>query len=37
MQYLTLGHVLRLHRAVVERTGGDVRVRDLADLESAVA
>jgi len=37
MQYLSLGHVLQLHRAVVGATGGDHRVRDLAALESALA
>ena len=37
MQYLSFGHVLQLHRAVVAATGGDQRVRDLAALSSAVA
>jgi death on curing protein len=37
MQYLRLGHVLQIHRAVVAATGGDHRGRDLAALESALA
>lgn len=37
IQYLNLGHVLHLHRALVAATGGDYRVRDLAALESALA
>ncbi len=37
MRYLTLGEILALHRAVIERTGGGTGLRDLALLESAVA
>ena len=37
MRYLTLGEVVTLHRAVIDRTGGARGLRDLAGLESAVA
>ena len=37
MRYLTLGEVLRLHRLLVEVSGGTPGVRDLGALESALA
>lgn len=37
MRYLTLGEVVALHRAVIERTGGASGIRDLGSLESALA
>jgi death-on-curing protein len=37
MRYLTLGEVVALHRAVIERTGGAPGIRDLDALESALA
>ena len=35
--FLTVGHVLAIHRRVVEEFGGDAAVRDRGLLESAVA
>lgn len=37
MRYLTLADVLRIHRSVVEQTGGAGGIRNLAGVESAVA
>jgi len=37
MRYLTLGEVVELHRAVIERTGGIGGIRDLGALDSALA
>jgi len=37
MRYLTVGEVIELHRAIVERTGGSHGIRDLSALESALA
>jgi death-on-curing protein len=36
-RYLTLGEVVALHQAIIERTGGASGIRDLASLESALA
>jgi len=37
MRYLTLGEVVELHRAVIEKTGGTAGIRDLGALDSALA
>ena len=37
MRYLTLGEVVELHRAVIEKTGGMAGIRDLGALDSALA
>jgi len=37
MRHLTLGEVVALHRAVIERSGGASGIRDLGALESALA
>ncbi|PYR20607.1 MAG: type II toxin-antitoxin system death-on-curing family toxin [Acidobacteria bacterium] len=37
MRHLTLGEVVALHRAVIERSGGAAGIRDLGALESALA
>src|ERR1035438_6540205 len=37
MRYLTVGEVIELHRAIVERTGGSHGLRDLGALQSALA
>jgi death-on-curing protein len=37
MRYLTLGEVVRLHRAIIDSSGGATGVRDLGGLESAIA
>ena len=37
MRYLTLGEVVALHRAVIEKTGGMAGIRDLGALDSALA
>jgi len=37
MRYLTLGEVVELHRAIIERSGGAAGIRDLGGLESALA
>src|SRR5215510_4124205 len=37
MRYLTLGEVVVLHRAILERSGGASGIRDLGALESALA
>jgi len=37
MRYLTLGEVVELHRAVIEKTGGIAAIRDLGALDSALA
>ena len=37
MRYLTLGDVVALHRAVIEKTGGMAGIRDLGALDSALA
>jgi death-on-curing protein len=36
IRYLTLGEVVALHRAVIERAGGAAGIRDLGALESAL-
>jgi death-on-curing protein len=37
MRYLTLGEIVRLHRAIIDTSGGATGVRDLGGLESAIA
>jgi death-on-curing protein len=37
MRYLTLGEVVALHRAILDRSGGASGIRDLGALESALA
>src|SRR4051794_18760478 len=37
MRYLTVRQVLRIHQAVIERTGGASAVLDMGRLDSAVA
>lgn len=37
IRYLTLGEVVELHRAILDRTGGTDGIRDLGLLESALA
>jgi death-on-curing protein len=37
MRFLTLAQVLRLHDAILDRTGGAAGIRDLGRLESALA
>ncbi len=37
MRHLTLGEVLALHRAVIEKTGGMAGIRDLRALDPALA
>jgi death-on-curing protein len=37
MKYLTVEHVLRIHRRVIETSGGSAQVLDLGRIESAVA
>jgi prophage maintenance system killer protein len=37
MRYLTLGEVVALHRAILERSSGASGMRDLGALESALA
>ena len=37
MRYLTLGEVVELHRAVIEKTGGMAGIRDLGALDCALA
>jgi len=37
MRYLTLGEVVELHRAIIEKTGGMAGIRDLGALDSALA
>jgi death-on-curing protein len=37
MHYLTVGEVIDLHRAIVNRTGGAHGIRDLGAIESALA
>jgi death-on-curing protein len=37
MRYLTMGEVVELHRAIIEKTGGTAGIRDLGALDSALA
>jgi len=37
MRYLSLGEVVELHRAIIERMGGATGIRDLGALESSLA
>lgn len=37
MRYLTFGEVVSLHNAIITRSGGGARIRDLAALDSALA
>jgi len=37
MRYLTVGEVIDLHQAIVDRTGGSHGIRDLGAIESALA
>ena len=37
MRYLSLGEIVALHQALIERTGGATGIRDFGGLESALA
>jgi len=37
MQYLTLNQVLELHERIIAQSGGEVGIRDIGGLESAIA
>ncbi|MBE9199630.1 MULTISPECIES: type II toxin-antitoxin system death-on-curing family toxin [unclassified Nodularia (in: cyanobacteria)] len=37
MRYLSLTEVLELHRQLIEQSGGSIGIRDLGNLESALA
>jgi len=37
MRYLTLNEVLALHRRLIQLSGGEDGIRDIGELESAIA
>jgi len=37
MRYLTLGEVLEIYSRVIQQSGGELGIRDIGALESAIA